>query len=80
MALSLFNRDWPFSVFDDGTPMSISLHVPRYLRQASTGLSQYLTDEFRQMQVRFSSKFLIYKFTLSVLFHNLYFGTSYITD
>ena len=64
MALSLFNHDWPFGthhgMFNDafdwpfssgGTPMSISLHVPRHHRQASTGLSQYLADEFRQMQV-----------------------------
>ena len=62
MALSLFNDDWPFGASNRGygavcpfttTPMSLSFNVPRYLRDTSSGLSRYLADEFREMQVFF---------------------------
>ena len=62
MALNLFNDDWPFGASSRGygavcpfttTPMSLSFNVPRYLRDTSAGLSRYLADEFRQMQVLF---------------------------
>ena len=67
MALSLWNDEWPFGVSSRGfgggfpystTPLSLSFYVPPHLRETSTGLSRYLADEFRQMQVPHTHKYI----------------------